>query len=70
MEYDKLKNKVRNYYSTYENTKNKIEKFKHTLDKIADHELPKRDNEQFFQIRDFTNTFVWVYVTMMLDPFC
>lgn len=54
--YDKLKNKVCNYYSTYENTKNKIEKFKHTLDKIVDHELPKRDNEQFFQIRDFTNT--------------
>src|SRR5699024_281884 len=49
-------NKVCNYYSTYQNTKNKIEQFKYTLDKIVAHELPKRDNEQFFQIRDFTNT--------------
>ena len=54
--YDKFKNKVCNYYSTYQNTKNKIEQFKYTLDKIVAHELPKRDNEQFFQIRDFTNT--------------
>lgn len=54
--YDKFKNKVCNYYRTYQNTKNKIEQFKSTLDKIVSHELPKRDNEQFFQIRDFTNT--------------
>ncbi len=54
--YDKFKNKVCNYYRTYQNTKNKIEQFKYTLDKVVSHELPKRDNEQFFQVRDFTNT--------------
>lgn len=56
MGYDKFKNKVCNYYRADQYTKNKIEPFKRTLDKIVSHELPQRDNEQLFQIRDFTNT--------------
>jgi len=54
--YDKFKNKVCNYYRADPYTKNKVESFKHTLDKIVTQELPKRDNERLFQIRDFTNT--------------
>ncbi len=56
MEYDKFKNKICNYFRTYKNTKNKIEQLKYTLDKVVSHELPKRDNEQLFQVRDFKNT--------------
>lgn len=56
MGYDKFKNKVCNYYRENKYTKNKIGQFKYTLDKIVSVELPKRDDEQFFQIRDFTNT--------------
>jgi hypothetical protein len=54
--YAKFKNKVCDYYKKHLGAKNKIESFKRTLDKIVTQELPKRDNERLFQIRDFINT--------------
>lgn len=56
MGYDNFKNKICSRYNSYVNTKNKVRLFKSALDKLALEELPNRDNDSFFQVRDFTNT--------------
>lgn len=56
MGFNKFKSQLCNYFESCKYANNKIEYFKDTLDKIIYYELPRRDNEQLFQVRDFTNT--------------
>ncbi|WMJ77793.1 MULTISPECIES: hypothetical protein [unclassified Sedimentibacter] len=56
MGYDDFKNKICMYYNSFENTKNKVESLKSTLNNIVTNILPQRDSECLFLIRDFKNT--------------
>jgi len=56
MGYDNFKSKICVYYNSFENTKNKVAKFKSALNKLVTNTLPQRDCECLFQVRDFRNT--------------
>jgi len=57
MGYDDFKSKICAYYNSFENTKNKVPRFKRALDDIITYILPQKDHEYIFQVRDFTNTY-------------
>lgn len=54
--YDKFKNNICLYYAQFEDTKNKIDMIKNTLNKIVFDVLPSRDKDSLFVVRNFTNT--------------
>lgn len=54
--YDQFKNNICLYYAQFEDTKNKIDMIKKTLNKIVVDELPNRDKDSLFVVRNFTNT--------------
>lgn len=56
MGYEDLKNKICCHYNSYKNTKNKVRIVKSALDRLVFEELPDRDNDILFQVRDFINT--------------
>lgn len=56
MAYNEFKSKICNYYNSFENTKDKIHKFKSALDKLTTDILPQKDGEEIYIERDFTNT--------------
>lgn len=56
MGYDNFKSKVCLYYNSIDDRKDKGPLFKITLDKIVENELPRRDSECFFLVRDFAKS--------------
>ena len=56
MGYSEFKSKFVQYFLQYENTKSKIESLKSALDRAVEIELPSRDKNKTFQIRDITNS--------------
>lgn len=56
MGYDNFKSKVCLYYNSIDDRNDKGPLFKITLDKIVENELPRRDSECFFLVRDFAKS--------------
>ncbi|HAN09690.1 MAG TPA: hypothetical protein DCP90_03655 [Clostridiales bacterium] len=54
--YDRFINDLTSYYSQFENTRGEITLFKEAYKKAIEQELPERENQRNFQIRDFTNS--------------
>lgn len=56
MAYSEFKSKFINDLSRFENVRGKIPVLKRALDEAVINELPKRDKQLSFQVRDYTNT--------------
>lgn len=56
MGYEEFKNKFIKDMSQFENIKSKVPLLKSALDRAVKNELPKRDDQMSFQIRDYTNS--------------
>lgn len=54
--YDKFKNNICSYYTKLGETTDKVAMIKNTLDKIVMDELPNRDKDSLFVVRDLTNS--------------
>lgn len=56
MEYEKFINNFSNYVSSFELTKDEVRSLKLALNEVKNFELPSRDENKLFQIRNFLNS--------------